>query len=102
MAWVRTGASLISFGFTIYKGFQFIANQPGQHVGMIGPRGFGLIMISAGIAAVILAAFENHHSIAALRARYGAELVPRSRSIFIAGLVVVLGALGLVAAALRM
>ncbi len=49
MAWVRTAVSLISFGFTIYKFFQLDLEKHQLH-GLIGPRGFGLMMISIGLA----------------------------------------------------
>ena len=39
MAWVRTATSLISFGFTIYKFFQFLRDGKGTAAeGMLGLR----------------------------------------------------------------
>jgi uncharacterized membrane protein YidH (DUF202 family) len=42
MAWVRTSTSLISFGFTIYKFFQYLREneQGAANEVSIGPRGF--------------------------------------------------------------
>lgn len=49
MAWVRTSASLISFGFTIYKFFQYLHEQQGtQSRGGFGPRQFGPHPVSLG------------------------------------------------------
>ena len=51
MAWVRTATSLISFGFTIYKTFQYL--QDSKTVGTIPraftPRWFALTMITVGV-----------------------------------------------------
>lgn len=40
MAWVRTATSLISFGFTIYKFFQYLREQQGLEPDgrVLGPR----------------------------------------------------------------
>jgi putative membrane protein len=53
MAWVRTATSLISFGFTIYKFFQFVREgQPSAQEGMIGLRAFAVLMIAIGLTAL--------------------------------------------------
>ena len=62
MAWVRTATSLISFGFTIYKFLQYVReNQPPATGGdgLIGPRGFALLMIGTGLCTLILATIEH-------------------------------------------
>jgi putative membrane protein len=103
MAWVRTATSLISFGFTIYKFFQYLReNQQTVTVNepLIGPRGFALIMIVIGLTALIFATLEHRRNLRALRAQYG-ELVPLSWSTVIAGLIAILGVLVLVAVTLR-
>ena len=39
MAWVRTATSLISFGFTIYKAFEYLRQrQPDVAHGVLGPH----------------------------------------------------------------
>jgi hypothetical protein len=46
---VRTAISLISFGFTIYKAFEYLSErQPGVAHGIPGPRNFALVMIGLG------------------------------------------------------
>ena len=57
MAWVRTATSLISFGFTIYKFFQYLREkEPGfAGDGLLGPRGFALMMIGIGLTALAVA-----------------------------------------------
>ena len=53
MAWTRTSASLISFGFTIYKFFEGRPPRPGTH--LLGYRTFSEILIVTGMVALILA-----------------------------------------------
>jgi putative membrane protein len=54
MAWVRTATSLISFGFTIFKFFQFLREgQPTPQEGMIGLRTFAVLMIGIGLNGVV-------------------------------------------------
>jgi putative membrane protein len=102
MAWVRTSTSLISFGFTIYKFFQYLReNQQGAAADtLIGPRGFALLMIGIGLTALILATVEHRRSLRALRTEYGA-LVPYSIATIIGALIGLLGVLGLLAVAFR-
>ena len=56
--------SLISFGFTIYKFFEEFhkAGQVARTGGLIGAREFGIIMISIGLVAVLLATFDTFGS----------------------------------------
>ena len=61
MAWVRTATSLISFGFTIYKFFQYLREQEGGRPaeGRIGPREFALLMISIGLVSLLMATIQH-------------------------------------------
>ena len=94
MAWVRTAASLISFGFTIYKFFQLEINKgaSGSHQ-LIGAREFAMILIAIGIGSLLLAFIEHRHSTRSLRVTYG-DIEPKSISGIVAALV---GGLGVVA-----
>ena len=72
MAWVRTAVSLISFGFAIYKFFQYLREGeqvPPTHT-LLGPRVFALAMISLGLVALLLASVEHGHQMDALQARF--------------------------------
>jgi putative membrane protein len=102
MAWVRTSTSLISFGFSIYKFFQYVreSGQAATHPSVIGPRGFGLIMITIGVLILVLATIEHRREVRALRDQYGV-LVPRSLATYTAGLIATLGVLLLLAAVFR-
>jgi putative membrane protein len=72
MAWLRTSLSLISFGFTIAKFFQYLATQRGGAI--VGPFGrawasdtVGLLMIAIGVLTMVLAIIQHRRRIAALR-----------------------------------
>jgi len=94
MAWVRTATSLISFGFTIFKFFQYLReDRPQLSDGVIGPRGFALLMISIGLTALALATFEHRRHMNALRMSYGP--MPISLAAVVAALIAVLGVFGL-------
>lgn len=97
MAWVRTGMSLITFGFTIYKFFEEFhrAGQGVQTGGPIGAREFGIIMISIGLVAVLLATIQ--HVIAMHKLRAQDPEVPYSLAAAIALLVSGLGVIALIA-----
>jgi putative membrane protein len=100
MAWIRTAASLISFGFTIYKFFQYLREgRTPPPEGLLGPRGFALLMIAIGLTALLLATLDHRQHMRTLRAEYGP--VPYSLSAFVALLIAVLGVLGLVSVLLR-
>ncbi len=102
MAWVRTATSLISFGFTVYKFFQYMQESQGARTtGAIGPREFGGLMIGIGITALILATIGHQRSMRELRADHGA-LNPYSLSTVVAGLIGLLGVLLLFAVVFRM
>jgi inner membrane protein YidH len=57
MAWVGTVTSMISFGFTIYKFFQYLREQQGLEPDgrVLGPRRFAMLMISIGLLSLLLA-----------------------------------------------
>jgi putative membrane protein len=101
MAWVRTAVSLISFGFTIYKFFQYMREQqPGQQVRhLLGPREFAIIMIAIGVVSLLLATLQNWHSRKRLKERY--HETPNSLATVIAALISLLGILALIAVIFR-
>ena len=100
MAWVRTATSLISFGFTIYKFFQFeLKAQPPDAAHLIGPRGFALVMIAIGLVALLLSTLEHRRSLQAMRAEFGD--IPGSTAAIVAALISLLGLLAFVAVLMR-
>jgi putative membrane protein len=100
MAWVRTATSLISFGFTIYKFFQYMEEKGTlSQDRKLGPRGFALLMISIGIIALVLATWQHRRDMKALRLTH--PEVPYSLVTVLAGLMSVLGIVALLAVIFR-
>jgi putative membrane protein len=69
MAWIRTSVSLISFGFSIYKFFQYLAEAENisRPYTFFGPRQFALSMIGIGVLALGLAAIDYNRTLKMLR-----------------------------------
>jgi putative membrane protein len=66
MAWIRTGVSLIGFGFTIVQFFQRLQGVPGVHgreMSPATPRNLGLALITAGICALAISAMQYRQEI---------------------------------------
>jgi len=98
MAWVRTATSMITFGFTIYKFFQFEVPHNGRN-GVLTPRDFGLIMISIGLVTLLLAIISRRKQSAALSKQLRQRRI--SLSEIVAILMFAFGILVLAATALR-
>jgi putative membrane protein len=101
MAWVRTAVSLISFGFTIYKFFQYMREQQSIEPikRLLGPREFGLIMISIGVVSLLLATLQNWQLRKKLMERY--HDVPHSLATVLAVLISLLGIMAVIAIIFR-
>lgn len=89
MAWVRTAISMISFGFTIYKFFQEWNKGEGASPGIFTPRLVGMIMISFGLIALLLAQIQHQAAVRKLKENYPG--VQKSISSVIGALVLVFG-----------
>jgi putative membrane protein len=94
MSWTRTSTSLITFGFTIYKFFQFEGFRSREHQ-VIGPREFALIMVIIGLGSLVLAAIEHRQNIRRLDAEYPGS--PRSLAVIVGAAIAILGIVALVA-----
>ena len=104
MAWVRTSTSLISFGFTIYKFFQYLRTDrtPQDVERLVGPRGVALVMIGIGVGALVLATIDYRQQMAALRHQYPNHGPFReSIALAVASLLAGLGGAGFVLVVLR-
>jgi putative membrane protein len=89
MAWVRTATSMISFGFTIYKFFQYQAGprSPAARA-FVTPRDFSLVMISIGLVALLMATIAHRKETRGLSESLNGR---RSRAQIVAGLVSIFG-----------
>jgi putative membrane protein len=96
MAWVRTAVSLISFGFTIYKFFQYMEQKGERADRLIGPRGFGMLLITIGLATLVMATIQNRRTLKLLEAKSRYSLAE-----VLAAMISVLGILSLFAAIFR-
>ena len=94
MAWIRTATSLITFGFTIFKFFQFELGSNGQDNHLIGPREFALLMVGIGLISLVLVALEHRQNKRFLKVQ--CPDIPRSRTGVLAALISVLGILALI------
>jgi putative membrane protein len=61
MAWIRTALSMIGFGFTIYKFFQYLPEDiaAGNIRRPQAPRNLGLSLIAVGTLALSAAAWQH-------------------------------------------
>jgi putative membrane protein len=101
MAWIRTAASLITFGFTIYKFFQLEIGASVQHRThqVIGPREYAMFMIAIGLVALLIATIQNYQYRQNLRKQH--LEVPLSLSSLVGALVSALGLFSMLAAIFR-
>lgn len=93
LAWIRTATSLITFGFAVYKFFQIELKGSDRTAQLIGPRGFGLTMISLGLLSILLGTLEHRRAMKELRAQY--PDLPRSTAGMLAALMAGLGIVAL-------
>ena len=99
MAWIRTATSLITFGFSVYKFFQFEMKDAPAGPMLVGPRGFGLGLIAIGLLSMLVGTVEHGRDLRALRQQYVDML--KSMSGVVAIVVGALGLCALVAVILR-
>jgi putative membrane protein len=100
MAWTRTAVSLISFGFTIYKFFEFEAGKGAPaNARLLSPREFAMIMIGTGLAALVMGTIEHRQSLKDMSAEYG----PGRRSVatVVAAIVSTMGVVAFLATLFR-
>ncbi len=100
MAWVRTATSLITFGFTIYKFFEFEAGRGAPATGrLLTPRQFGMTMIGTGLAALVLSTVEHRRHMRQLQAELGTTR--RSVAVVVAAVISLMGLVAFLAALFR-
>jgi putative membrane protein len=100
MAWIRTATGLISFGFTIYKFFDFeLAKNPVPVTHLIGPRQFAMIMIGSGLVALSLSVVDHRRNLRQLEGESN-TMVPSIAGV-LASLIAIMGLLAFAAVLFR-
>jgi putative membrane protein len=100
MAWIRTSMSLITFGFTIYKFFEYLATSERRREPIFSPWVIGMVMIVVGLTGLALAWIQNRQQMKALEKETGP--MPYSIAGVMAGFIALLGVLALMAVAFRL
>ena len=103
MAWVRTGLSLITFGFTIYKFLDYAREEliaTGKEVtDFSSPKIIGLFLIGLGILSLLMGIIENEATIRVLKKNHSFN---RMRySLFISLILLVFGVILFLAVLLK-
>jgi putative membrane protein len=101
MAWIRTAISMIGFGFTIYKFFQYLPEEiaTGNVRRPQAPRNLGLTLIALGTLALVAAAWQHRRFLNQLGASQNRHIW--SISFVVAIFVVLIGVIALYGVLLR-
>src|ERR1700740_171098 len=70
MAWIRTSLSMIGFGFTIFKFFQYLPEEiaTGNVQRPQAPRNLGLTLIALGTLTLVVAAWQHRNFLGKVKA----------------------------------
>jgi len=91
MAWIRTSLSMISFGFSIYKFFQYLGETPaGMGLYHHGPRNLGRVMVVLGVLLLVPATIQHWQFLRGLRARAHRKFPP-SLALITGGIIQLIG-----------
>jgi len=93
MAWIRTALSMIGFGFSIYKFFQYMPEEiaTGNIRRPQTPRNLGLTLIALGTLALAAAAWQHRRFLNEIGASQARHIW--SISFIVAILVILIGAI---------
>lgn len=96
MAWIRTSISMIGFGFSIYKFFQYLRES--EHIVLKtrphAARNLGLALVALGTLTLIVAAIQHRGFLNRIGAREGKYLW--SLSFIVAVLMILVGVMAFV------
>ena len=99
MAWIRTAVSLISFGFTIAKFFEFLSDKQGTAGPIFGAQTVGTVMIVMGLVALAISTVQHKRAELILRAQ--CPQLPKSLAWVTALMLALIGVLALIGAVIR-
>src|ERR1700752_4325249 len=93
MAWIRTSLSMIGFGFTIFKFFQYLPEEiaTGNVQRPQAPRNLGLTLIALGKLTLVVAAWQHRNFLGKVKASQTQP--PLSLSFVVAIAVILIGAI---------
>jgi inner membrane protein YidH len=101
MAWIRTSLSMISFGFTIFKFFEYLGATPGSGGLRHGPLNLGRVMVVLGVLLLVPAIIQHWQFLRELRERAHRRFPP-SLALVTAGLIQLIGIVALLSLFLRL
>jgi len=101
MAWIRTSLSMISFGFTIFKFFEYLGESPGVFGVRQGPLNLGRAMVLLGVLLLVPAIVQHWQFLRGLSAR-AQRRFPPSLALVTAGLIQLIGIAALLSLFLRL
>jgi putative membrane protein len=93
MAWIRTAFSMISFGFTIGKFFQYLNEQAKRPPQLGGGRMLAVVLITLGLFSLLVGVWEYHRTIARVETLVGGPRPVRPRPVLLIAVLVALVAL---------
>ena len=103
MAWVRTGLSLLTFGFTIYKFLDYAREEliaTGKEVtDFSSPKFIGLFLIGLGILSLLMGILENEATIRVLKKNHSFKRI--RYSLFLTIILLVFGVILFLAVLLK-
>ena len=91
MSWIRTAASLITFGFSVDQFFVLTHVEQLPHRYLFSPRQFAIFLISIGLISLLLASLDHRRSLKMLITQYGGEQPLRTAAGVVAALIALLG-----------
>lgn len=101
MAWIRTSLSMIGFGFTIFKFFQYLPEEiaTGNIQRPQAPRNLGLTLIALGTLTLLVAAWQHRNFLG--KAKTSQTQPALSLSFVVAIAVILIGAIAFYGVLLR-
>ena len=93
LAWVRTSLALMTFGFSIYKFFQYLQESGAVAGGWepTGPRRFGIALVTVSTVLLVWQTWQYYQLLKRLSRRRGKKRVPKTPTLVAGGAVILLG-----------